>query len=160
MDLFVQTGTERNTTMPSSSSATSTTRTVGRGGEYFRSRTMRKRLPAGVILFVMFFGVCAAHAQRVPESSNPLTHGSHVALPPEKAHAVVIPRFEKPPVIDGKLDDECWKQAAVLKDFYQVQPGDNNKPTTPPPELLETLEGQNGRPDARTPDTHPSPIPS
>jgi len=97
---------------------------------------MSKRLPARVILFVMFFGVCAAHAQRVPESSKPLTHGSHVALPPEKANAVVIPRFEKPPVIDGKLDDEAWKQAAVLKDFYQVQPGDNIKPTAPTEVLL------------------------
>ena len=36
-----------------------------------------------------------------------------------------MPRFDKAPVIDGKLDDEVWKQAAVLKDFYQVQPGDN-----------------------------------
>src|SRR5262249_47476904 len=113
-----------------------TTRTVGRGGEYYRSRTMSKRLPGRVILFVMLFGVCAAHSQPVPESAKRLRHGSHVALPPEKAHAVVIPRFEKPPVIDGKLDDEAWKQAAVLKDFYQVQPGDNIKPTAPTEVLL------------------------
>ena len=42
-----------------------------------------------------------------------------------------MPRFSKPPVIDGKLDDEVWKQAAVLKDFYQIQPGDNIAPSKP-----------------------------
>jgi len=34
-------------------------------------------------------------------------------------------------VIDGKLDDEVWKQAVVLKDFYQIDPGDNIAPTAP-----------------------------
>jgi hypothetical protein len=53
------------------------------------------------------------------------------ALPPEKAQAVNIPRIEKPPVIDGKLDDDIWKSAAVLKDFYQINPGDNTAPTKP-----------------------------
>ena len=42
-----------------------------------------------------------------------------------------MPRFDKPPVIDGKLDDEIWKQAITLKDFYQVQPGDNIAPSKP-----------------------------
>ena len=52
--------------------------------------------------------------------------GKHlVAVPPEKARPIRVPRFDKPPVIDGKLDDEVWKQAAVFKDFYQVNPGDN-----------------------------------
>ncbi len=35
-------------------------------------------------------------------------------------------------VIDGKLDDEAWKSAQVLKDFIQTSPGDNvaaSKPT-------------------------------
>jgi len=47
-----------------------------------------------------------------------------------------MPRFDKPPVIDGKLDDEIWKQAKVLKDFYQVQPGDNIAPSKPTEVLL------------------------
>ncbi len=42
-----------------------------------------------------------------------------------------LPKFTKAPVIDGKLDDEVWKSAAVLKDFYQVQPGDNIAPSKP-----------------------------
>src|SRR5947209_395744 len=53
------------------------------------------------------------------------------ALPPEKAQPVTIPRLDAPPVIDGKLDDAVWKKAAVFKDFYQTNPGDNVAPTAP-----------------------------
>src|SRR4030095_4375304 len=48
-----------------------------------------------------------------------------LALPPEKSSPVKMVLFAKPPTIDGKLDDDVWKTASVLKDFYQVQPGDN-----------------------------------
>jgi len=48
-----------------------------------------------------------------------------LVLPAEKANPVKLTLFSKPPVIDGKLDDEVWQTAVVLKDFYQVQPGDN-----------------------------------
>jgi len=47
-----------------------------------------------------------------------------------------LPLFAKPPVIDGKLDDEVWKNAVVLKDFYQVQPGDNIAPSKPTEVML------------------------
>ncbi len=53
-------------------------------------------------------------------------------LPPEKTKPVDIVKFTASPVIDGKLDDEAWKSAPVLKDFYQTSPGDNvaaSKPT-------------------------------
>jgi hypothetical protein len=69
-----------------------------------------------------------------PASSLP--GGRGVVLPPEKAQPVRLQRFEKPPVIDGKLDDEAWKSAAVLKDFYQVQPGDNIAPSKPTEVLI------------------------
>jgi hypothetical protein len=59
----------------------------------------------------------------IPTSRGP------IALPAEKAAPVKIPRFESAPVIDGKLDEEVWKQATVLKDFYQIQPGDNIAPS-------------------------------
>ena len=45
---------------------------------------------------------------------------------------VTVPKFAAAPVIDGKLDDEIWKQAAVLKDLIQTSPGDHipaSKPT-------------------------------
>ncbi len=54
-----------------------------------------------------------------------------IVLPPEKARPVSLSRFEMPPVIDGKLDDNVWKKALILKDFYQTQPGDNIAPSKP-----------------------------
>jgi len=47
-------------------------------------------------------------------------------LPPEKAQPVKLTLFAKPPVIDGKLDDDVWKSAAVFKDFYQWRPSDSS----------------------------------
>ncbi|MBC7931605.1 MAG: carbohydrate binding family 9 domain-containing protein, partial [Rubrivivax sp.] len=44
---------------------------------------------------------------------------------------VRIPRFDKAPTIDGKMDEEIWKSGAVFKDFYQTSPGDNTAPTAP-----------------------------
>src|SRR5437660_11284377 len=61
---------------------------------------------------------------------------SSTSLPAEKANPVKMAKFEKPPVIDGKLDDEAWKSAIVLKDFIQVQPGDNIAPSKPTEVLL------------------------
>ncbi|HEY0079190.1 MAG TPA: DUF5916 domain-containing protein [Pyrinomonadaceae bacterium] len=51
--------------------------------------------------------------------------------PMERAQPVRLVRFEKPPVIDGKLDDEVWNQAAVFDRFFQTQPGDNIQPSQP-----------------------------
>ena len=57
-------------------------------------------------------------------------------LPPEKANAVRVAKFSTPPVIDGKLDDEVWKTAPVLKDFIQTSPGDNIAPSKPTEVML------------------------
>ena len=59
-----------------------------------------------------------------------------VVVPEEKTKPVTIVRFDKPPVIDGKLDEDVWKKAALLKDFYQIQPGDNTAPSKPTEVLL------------------------
>jgi hypothetical protein len=67
-------------------------------------------------------------------AANPPKTG--IELPLEKANPVKLPKFDKAPVIDGKLDDEVWKSAVVLKDFYQVQPGDNIAPSKPTEVLL------------------------
>jgi hypothetical protein len=53
------------------------------------------------------------------------------AVPPEKAAPVRVPKFDRAPAIDGRLDDEVWKRAAVFRDFYQIQPGDNIAPSKP-----------------------------
>jgi hypothetical protein len=50
-------------------------------------------------------------------------------LTPEKVAPVKVARFDKAPVIDGKLDDEIWKSASLFKDFSQIQPGDNLAPS-------------------------------
>ena len=65
--------------------------------------------------------------------AKPATTGkaATVALPPEKASPVRIPKFDQVPVIDGKLDDDIWKRAAVLSNFYQTRPGDNIAPSQP-----------------------------
>src|SRR6185369_6912964 len=69
----------------------------------------------------------AAYSQSLSTATPPVvkTGKAALALPPEKASPVKAVLFAKPPVIDGKLDDDVWKTALVLKDFYQVQPGDN-----------------------------------
>jgi hypothetical protein len=96
-------------------------------------------------LTIMTLSAIAALGQPSPStnaapSSSPKTDsvpgkpGS--VLPPEKAQPVRMPKFDKAPVIDGKLDDEVWKQATVLKDFYQVQPGDNIAPSKPTEVML------------------------
>ena len=66
-----------------------------------------------------------------PAGASPSGAKVRVTVPPEKAKPVIVPRFDKPPVIDGKLDDEVWKKAVVLRDFYQTNPGDNIAPTKP-----------------------------
>jgi len=52
-------------------------------------------------------------------------------LTPEKVQATRLVRFDKAPVIDGKLDDEVWKTAAVFKDFVQNRPVDLVAPSEP-----------------------------
>ena len=64
------------------------------------------------------------------------TKGRAVALPPEKSAPVQLPRLERAPVIDGKLDEDVWQHAAVFKDFYQVEPGDNLAPSQPTEMLM------------------------
>src|SRR5205809_587149 len=60
-------------------------------------------------------GAAPKHAETSAAKSSP-------AVPPEKSRPVVVTRFEKAPVVDGKLDEDVWKTAAVLKDFYQINP--------------------------------------
>ncbi len=94
-------------------------------------------------LALMLGSLCFSAAVIAQSSSSPDTSvnksnqqpvnaaKARVVIPPEKARPLVVPRIDKPPVIDGKLDDEVWKQAAVFKDFYQTKPGDNIAPSKP-----------------------------
>ena len=73
--------------------------------------------------------------------AKPNTGKSPATLPPEKAQPVKVSLFAKPPVIDGKLDDEVWKSAAVFKDFYQWRPSDSS----PASARTEVLAGYDSR---------------
>ena len=81
-------------------------------------------------LYLLFPGrICGQEAKSsaASASSHSATKESsaRAPVPAEKSRPVRIPRFEKPPVIDGRLDDEVWQHAAVFKDFYQWRPSDS-----------------------------------
>ena len=81
--------------------------------------------------------VLAVSAFCVKAQTNSTPSKDSFVIPPEKSKPITIPKFDKAPLIDGKLDDDVWQKAAVLKDFYQIQPGDN----TPPSRATEVLIG-------------------
>src|SRR5499427_6505899 len=103
-----------------------------------------KNMPLLLVVAALTVVTSPGQTQTPPANSNgssqPKAAGTSakasIVLPPEKSQPIKMPRFEKPPVIDGKLDDEVWKHAVVLKDFYQVQPGDNIAPSKPTEVLL------------------------
>jgi hypothetical protein len=66
-------------------------------------------------------------------SAAPGTSAARLAalLTPEKVAPAQLVRFDKPPVIDGKMDEDVWKTAAVFKDFTQFRPVDLVPPSQP-----------------------------
>ena len=68
-----------------------------------------------------------AQEKKTVTSTDPVENPRYVS----KKSPVQIPRFTAPPVIDGVLNDEVWKTAAVFGDFLQTSPGDNIAPTHP-----------------------------
>jgi len=70
-------------------------------------------------------------SEKDDNSKTSSANKSRVAIPPEKARPINIPKIESSPIIDGKIDEEQWKSAAVFKDFYQTSPGDNIAPSKP-----------------------------
>ena len=69
--------------------------------------------------------------KKVDDNKSTSSNDSKIKIPPEKLIPIKIPKTSLPPTIDGKIDDEVWKQAAVFKDFYQTNPGDNIAPSKP-----------------------------
>jgi hypothetical protein len=90
-----------------------------------------------VLFFTIYVPAQAANITETKESEKPKdektasTKKSSIVIPPEKARPIKIPKIELAPTIDGKPDDEAWKQAAVFKDFYQTYPGDNTEASKP-----------------------------
>ncbi len=81
------------------------------------------------------FGQPAEKAVNQGSTSEPKTasnEGGKFNLPPEKRSPVVVPKItEEAITIDGRADEEAWKNAALFKDFYQVYPGDNTAASKP-----------------------------
>src|SRR2546423_3449506 len=117
---------------------------MGREGNGSCAGNPMKEILFTLALLVLMAMVAVAQpapaAKASPSSATkPATTGggkSAIVLPPEKSQPLKMPKFDKPPTIDGKLDDDVWKNAAVLKDFYQIQPGDNIAPSKPTEVML------------------------
>src|SRR5215216_6135367 len=101
---------------------------------------MYRKLTLAIALFVCCVVAQAQTPAPSPATTTSLTDDKAVAtrtvktvtvLPEEKSGPLQLTRLEKPPVIDGKLDDDVWQKATVLKDFYQTNPGDNTPPSYP-----------------------------
>ena len=43
-----------------------------------------------------------------------------IVVPEEKSKPITIPKFDTPPTIDGKLDEEVWQKAAVHPKFLYI----------------------------------------
>lgn len=102
--------------------------------------------------FILLFTVYLAAQDSVTQTANSSTTSTNSANSPNsnsgnvtskssadfaaKRSPVHIPVFEKPPVIDGQLNEEVWTHAAVFKDFLQTQPGDNTVPSYPTDVLM------------------------
>ena len=100
--------------------------------------------------FILFSAAAYAQPTATPEPANgskfsassvddavparskfpPIKIGN-VPVPAEKAYPITIPKIGQAILIDGKVDEEMWKDAAVFKDFIQTGPGDNIQPSKP-----------------------------
>jgi hypothetical protein len=94
---------------------------------------------AAAFIIIALFGQVVASQSVDTGSASRGTGGSmaepprsgKVEVPAEKSRPITIPKTETAPVIDGKIDEDAWRNAAVFKDFYQTTPGYNTAPSKP-----------------------------
>ncbi|MBA3354075.1 MAG: hypothetical protein H0U23_16920 [Blastocatellia bacterium] len=75
-------------------------------------------------------------ASQKDDPKAPASKKSEIEIPPEKARPITVPKIELAMTIDGRPDEEAWKNAAVFNDFYQTSPGDNIAPSKPTEVLM------------------------
>lgn len=81
-------------------------------------------------------GPTASTTTRSDDKKIPSLVMAGITLPPEKAAPVTVPKMALAITVDGKLDEDVWRTAAIFKDFYQVGPGDNIAPSKPTEVLM------------------------
>lgn len=90
-----------------------------------------------IALFILLLASLCINAQPSSTSDTGKSNGAatfaggKVVTPPEKSSPVGIVKISTVPTIDGRVDEDVWKQAAVFKDFYQTNPGNNTQPSKP-----------------------------
>lgn len=92
-----------------------------------------------LILLFLLLTVTGIKAQSAENSSEKAIEGNGraasgskgIKIPAEKASPITIPITQASIVIDGRLDEPAWQTAAVFKDFYQTNPGNNTAPSRP-----------------------------
>ncbi len=91
-----------------------------------------------LIICLLFSAHQVALSQDTAENSKPASEKKSgvPVIPDEKKTPVNIPLLSSSPQIDGVLNEDVWKEAAVLKNFYQTQPGDNTTPSFPTEVLI------------------------
>lgn len=87
----------------------------------------------GLLMLALSPAILQAQATQVAAESSTVTANSTKADAPESKYVkknvpARVARGEKPPVIDGNLDDPIWQTATVFGDFLEVNPGDNVAP--------------------------------
>jgi len=90
---------------------------------------------SGILIF-LFFSLFLSSAKGIPESENSpsmfpqdtvLKQKSAIQQPVYTTSRLATER----PVIDGKLDDECWKHGIWAGDYHQFVPNEGALPTYP-----------------------------
>jgi hypothetical protein len=78
-------------------------------------------------------GEASATEEAKANAAEPASKAARFAalLTPEKKQPATLKKFDKPPVIDGKMDDEVWQTATAFKDFVQYRPVDLVAPSKP-----------------------------
>ncbi|MBS1231939.1 MAG: secreted protein, partial [Bacteroidetes bacterium] len=80
-----------------------------------------------VLISLILIPVGSSAGGLLPETDNQDTIKSQTRQPVYTTSRLVTPR----PVIDGKLDDECWKHGIWAGDYHQFIPNEGAKPSYP-----------------------------
>jgi hypothetical protein len=92
-----------------------------------------------------------------PPTAPPAVPPASPSAPPAGRYVVRPVRLPAPPVIDGKLDDAVWREAAKLGSFTQINPTEG-APASEPTEVFLGYDADNLYIGARCHDDEPSKV--